>query len=227
MPPRMSAAESDALRRARKLLALAQSPNPHEAAVAAARAQVLIERHRLQVWLDAEAGGEDGEAIEDARDEPLERSKRLRKWKVALAGAVAEANGCFAYTLTGPKERALILVGRASDRASVAELYQWLVKRIEWLSARHGEGESRKWHEAFRFGVVSAVANRLREAKQEARESLEPGALVRVDPAEAAHKDALERFVSSSLKLGRGRGVRVDAEAFAAGRAASADIELP
>ena len=35
---------------------------------------------------------------------------------------------------------AIVLVGRGRDRELVVELWQWLVRRIEWLSATHGAG---------------------------------------------------------------------------------------
>lgn len=217
-----------ALDRVRKLLALATSPNPHEAALAASRAQALIEAHRLQAWIDAEREVEqDPDPIVDAREEPLETGRRIRKWKSALAVVLAEANGAVAYTLDRGKDSAIVLVGRSADRAAVAELWSWLVKRIEWLSATHGAGQTKKWHEAFRFGVVDSVAQRLRESTTEARSELSEAALVVVDPAQAAHRDAMQRFVTSNLRLSRGRGVRVDAEAWESGKSASGDLDLP
>jgi len=216
-----------ALARVRKLLALATSPNPHEAALAAARAQALIEAHRLQAWLDAERREEeDPDPIADARDEPLEVGRRLRKWKVVLAATLAEANGCVAYTLERGREQAIVLVGRARDRAAVVELWGWLVKRIEWLSATHGAGKDRQWHEAFRIGVVDAIAERLREGNEEVRAGLEQAALVVVEPARAAHREALER-VTEGLRLGSGRAVRVDARAWQRGKAAGGTVDLP
>lgn len=217
-----------ALARVRKLLALATSPNPHEAALAAARAQALIEAHRLQAWLEAERRvEEDPDPIVDARDEPLEVARRLRKWKVVLAATLAEANDCIAYTLELGRERSIVLVGRGRDREAVAELWGWLVKRIEWLSATHGAGRDRAWHEAFRIGVVDAIAERLRQGSEQAQAELPPTALVAVEPARAAHRDALRRFADERLGLTSGRGIRVDARAWEHGRAAGDDVELP
>ena len=61
--------DSQLLDRVRTLLALASSPNVHEAASAAAMAQTLIERHRLQGWLDAR-NTPDCDPIEDGLDTP-------------------------------------------------------------------------------------------------------------------------------------------------------------
>jgi hypothetical protein len=216
-----------ALARVRKLLALATSPNPHEAALAAARAQALIEAHRLQAWLEAERREEeDPDPIVDAQGEPLEVGRRIRKWKVVLASTLAEANGCMAYTRGRGKEQAIVLVGRGRDRAAVVELWGWLVRRIEWLSATHGTGRDRQWHEAFRIGVVDAIAERLRAGNEEARAELDATALVVVEPAAAAHREALDR-VAEGLGLGAGRAVRVDARAWQRGKAAGGDVDLP
>lgn len=81
------------LARVNKLLALATSPNVHEAAAAAARAQAMIEAHRLEGLLAAEREVDD---VDDGRDAPLEVSKRLRRFKVVLATVLGEHNACVA-----------------------------------------------------------------------------------------------------------------------------------
>lgn len=211
------------LDRVRKLLALATSPNVHEAAAAAARAQRLIAEHRLDQWLAAEA---DPDPIVDAADEPLEVGRRARKWKVALACALAELNGCVAYTAARGGEERIVLVGRARDRAAVRALWDGLVKRIEWLSATHGPRRDRAWHEAFRIGAVDAVVERLRGVGEEVRAE-HPEGLVRIDAAAEGHRIALDRFVAERLRLGKGRSIRVDARAWEKGRAAGGDLDLP
>lgn len=208
----------------RKLLALATSPNVHEAAAAAARAQSLIERHRLEGLL---AEPTEGEAVTDGAEAPLERSRKLRTWRVLLAQALAEPAGCVAYRVDGPDGQELRLVGRDEDRESVRVLWEWLVDRIQWLSATEGGRRSKAWHEAFRIGAVETIAERLVLAGQEAREGLAEAALVRVDPKLAARRMAVEDFVATRMSLGRGRSVRVDARAWAKGRQAGKAVPLP
>lgn len=216
-----------ALAKVRKLLALATSSNPHEAALAAARAQRLIEAHRLEQWLLAEhAEKDDPDPIVDAREAPLEVARKVRKWKVALACALADVNGCVAYVLARGDDEAIVLVGRARDRDAVVALWQWLSKRIEWLSATHGAGRSRQWHDAFRIGVVDEVARRLDEGRTEASDALGSTALVTVDPRRVAHREALDRFVDEHLGLGHGRAMRVDAAAYRRGQGAAQEIAM-
>lgn len=216
------------LARVRKLLALASSPNPHEAANAAARAHALIEAHRLQEWLAAEHDvATDPDPIEAAPDSPLETGRRVRPWKTRLASVLAEAHGCVAYTDHRGDADRIVLIGRARDRAAVFELWTWLVKRIEWLSATHGSNKSRRWHEAFRIGVVDAVAERLAGATGEALTAYEGAALVRVDAQRAAHREALDRFIAERLRLTPGKSRPIDARAWAQGRARSDELDLP
>lgn len=213
------------LDRVRKLLALASSPNPHEAAAAAARAQALITQHRLEAQLQAESDTVD--PIEDARDEPLEASRRLRRWKVYLASALAEVNGCLAYTLDRGDDQAIVLVGRHGDRAAVAALYEGLVRQLAWLSATHGAGQSKKWHESFRIGAAEQIAARLRESVSDTVTEFDTTALTVLEPAMQAHKAALDRFVSQNLRLGRGRNLTVIESAWREGRERSTELPLP
>lgn len=212
----------DVVDRVRKLLALASSPNVHEAAAAAARAQALVARHRLEGLLAAEAES----PITDGSEAPLERARKVRKWRVVLASALAEANGCAAYVAEVPDGQEIRLAGRAPDREAARALWDWLTERIQWSSATEGAGRSRAWHDAFRIGAVDAVAARLAAGEAELRAALPAEALVRVEPAVAARRAAVDRFLAERLRLGKGRSIRVEARAFAAGRAAGAALPL-
>ncbi|MFT6145017.1 MAG: hypothetical protein ACJAZO_002956 [Myxococcota bacterium] len=206
---------SDVLDRVRKLLALATSPNVHEAAAAAVRAQRLIDEHRLQDLLAAEAAEPD---FDDARDEPIETSKRLRPWKASLASVLAEASGCVAYTLTRGRKQSIVLVGRSEDREAVAAMYSALVAQVEWLSATAGPGQTKKWHASFRLGAVHSIRTALSE-RPEPTANNQPGALVHA--ALTAQRDAVRQFVSDHLRLRPGKRLTVLGSAWEQGREAS------
>lgn len=222
------------LDRVRKLLALATSPNVHEAALAAARAQELIERHRLEGLLAPPSAAE---VVEDARESPLEVGRRIRKWKRVLAQQLAAVNGCMAYTLSVGREERLVLVGTAADRAATTALWEWLCRRIEWLSATHGaavearEGRAldKPWHDAFRIGAVETIVARLQAVRAEALQAaaLESTALAVVERRLSSRAAQVEQFAQERLRLTPGRGVRVDAAAYARGRAAGDAVPLP
>ena len=216
------------LDRVRKLLALATSPNVHEAAAAAAAAQALIEQHRIEGLIAALADGA-ADPITDGREAPLERGRRLRRWKLVLAAGLADANGCVAYTAEDPSrgDTLLLLVGRTADRAAVSTIWDWLVQRLEWLSATEGPGRSRAWHEAFRIGAADVVVDRLAAVAGAEAPHIPPEALVRVSAAREAERAAVMAYAEQHLRLGPGRGLRVDARGYAAGRAAGARVRLP
>ena len=211
------------LDRVHKLLALATSPNVHEAALAAARAQALIDAHRLH---DLLAGAPDDDPITDGADAPLEVARRLRRWRVALASELAALHGCVAYIAADPDGEAIRLAGRAEDREAVRALWGWLVDRIQWLSATEGAGRPRWWHDAFRVGAVDTIVTRLRQARDEARADLDEQALILLDPALTARAAKVERFAADELRLRPGRALRVDARAYDAGRRAAEGVAL-
>ena len=206
------------LDRVRKLLALATSSNVHEAALAAAKAQSLIDQHRLEELL----AGAQAEPISDGSEAPLERVRRPRKWRSVLASALAEANGCLAWSRISGGETELYILGRADDRQVVQALWDWLGLRIEWLSATHAAGRDRAFHEAFRIGAVESVVARLRPAPDAG-----DAGLVRLDGELIARRQAVEQYAAQHMRLGKGRGMRLDAVAYARGRAAGEQIPLP
>lgn len=109
----------------------------------------------------------------------------------------------------------------------MAALYGWLVTKIELLSATHGAGRDRRWHEAFRVGAAEAIAERLADANRATHDAIvNAAALVTLDAALAAPSAAVDRFVEQTLQLGKGRAFLVDARAFRRGRAEGARAPL-
>ena len=217
------------LARVKKLLALSTSSNVHEAAAAAAAAQALITRHHLDEVLEADRAGEhDGDdPITDGSEAPLETARRPRRWRFALADGLARANGGVVWSVERADGTQLCFCGRHSDRVVTAALFEALATRIEWLSASHGAGKPRQWHEAFRVGATDAIIERMLAGNEQATDDTNPSALQRVAPRLAARRAAVDRFVEAHLRFGRGRGYRVDARGFAHGRAAAATLAIP
>lgn len=218
------------LARVQKLLALATSNNVHEAAAAAARAQALIEQHQLAGLLAQ--GERDVVDIGDGRAAPLETGRRLRRWKVVLATVLGEHNGCVAWTEERGGETALSLAGRPTDREVTAALYAWLVVRIEWLSATHGAGRDRRWHEAFRVGAAEVIAARFAAgppvdgAGGDGDVAADASGAALVEADRQARREAVDRYVAEHLRLGRGRGFTVDAHGYRRGRSVGADVAV-
>lgn len=233
--------DSVVLAKVQKLLRLATSSNANEAALAAAKAQELIDKHQLAAALltleSAEpTKGLDDEPIVDFEKAgaPLDSPKRLDRWRGTLAGVIARQNACRIY-FSGSD---IALVGRPSDAETVRYLYGYLSREVERLTTEQGNGMGRTWRNNFRLGVVDTIYNKLtqqrREFEAEARATAKADngmALMRVNQALAniEHRGAtVKDWMKSNLKLysAGGGSSRHDSNARAQGRKAGASIAL-
>jgi len=97
----MQLESQEAVEKAVKLLRLATSSNPNEAAVAAAKAQEMIDRYKLGVLsadFDIGTNGEPDEPIKDFDNDLLDPGSRVATWKRCLIQHVSRANQCASYS---------------------------------------------------------------------------------------------------------------------------------
>lgn len=231
------------LDKVRKLLRLSTSSNANEAALAAAKAQELIDRHNLSAAMLALENAEpvrgmDDEPIRDWRESALDSGKVLDRWRGYLASTIAGANACKAYGSGGD----LFLVGRASDVETVRYMYGWIVREVERLTTAVGNGMGRTWRNNFRLGVVDTVARKIREqrekfehdvrteAKQADEGAANPQALMRVNQGLSRvfeRKLEVAKWVKANMHLRSTSGSsRSDAGARQAGRKAGESINI-
>src|SRR4029077_4566600 len=161
----------EALEKAKKLLRLSQSTNPHEAALAASRAQEIIDRFKIEsISLDLEdkqSAPKPDEPIKDFRADPLDDSGRAETWKYRLASEIAKQNQCKLYSCRG-----ICIIGRPSDATAVRYLCAWLSREIERLARSHCAGYGRNYFNNFRIGAAETVARRLAEQAEARRAAL-------------------------------------------------------
>lgn len=231
----------EAVQKVAKLLRLATSDNANEAALAASRAQDIIDRYKLTgMTLDLEGKPSEPEEPIKRFDAPLNEEDRgagqLQRWKGYLALDLAKCNQCRVYK-SGPNLR---IIGRASDAETVRYLYAYLVQEIERLAKRDGAGNGRTWTNNFRIGCAETVGKRLHEqhnatieaVKAEARaEVSNPHAIVRVEQSIVRIEQrakAVDDWVETNVKLSKGRSSysRHHEGAREAGRRAGKEINL-
>jgi len=236
--------------RVRKLLALAQSDNVHEAANAAAQAQKLMSKHAIEeAALTVEDDEDDDEPI---TNDVLAFTKgsRIATWKLYLASNITEANGCSYYYRNGlskfDKSR-ISIVGRASDATKCRYLFAYITKEIDRLTKQESKargGAGRTWCNSFRLGAQAEVGKRIREATEQAGDEMRElaaaqdrvqgtgsTALVRINSAiEKIEKRKTEAHVwmHDKLNLGKGnaRPSAFDGAGYAAGKRAGASINI-
>jgi hypothetical protein len=164
----------------RKLRALSQSSNLHEAAAAAAKVNQLIQEHRL-----SEAELEDPEVHEKATTdvEPLTAwGGRRPTWKRGLIVFLRKNNGCAGYNewrmVNGKKCQVSVIVGRPSDVQTVRYIYAYLVNEITRLAVLEGKGKGKQWFTAFYMGALVGVIEAMKKADDAVRATATSTALV-------------------------------------------------
>lgn len=227
--------DENLLDKVRKLLRLAErTTNEGEAAAAAAAAQKLIERHKLDIAaIDlGEAHEAPVEAPERAVLDGAEGRKNKCAWRGSLASGVARANACRVYW-TGPR---LQIVGAPSDVATVRYLYAYLTREIDRLAETKSGGKA--WLHAWRMGAVATVSQRLREAREEARREARAeaqasggggAAIVRINAgiARIERAESAVEAVMAAMKMRKGAPTKVRAwGAYEQGRADGANIRI-
>lgn len=206
------------------LRALATSSNVHEAAAAAAQAEAMLQKYRLDEAALEGASAPKESAREEA--EPLDwHTQFVSWWRVALGSDILKNHGCVDYITTRGARRCHVIVGRPSDVATVRYLYAWLTTEISRLCERYGKGKGRSWRNSFCVGAVAGIREAMTAAKSEARRTATSSALVAVDRRDADAKAVLVRN-QPSLRRSAGGARASDRGAYGSGLQAGRNIHL-
>jgi hypothetical protein len=208
------------LRKVRRLLALAESPNLHEAEAALAKANELLLRYNLDLL---EARGERRYRVRHLG--PI--AKRRSKASLLVGGIISEHFFCEAIWIdsfcprTGHEGRVLEISGTPENVELAAYTYEELLRTADELWRRHkrasgipGDRDRRRYVE----GVLVGFDEKL--ARERRRCAAERALVWRGDPK-------LRAFFRRRHPRVRSEGVGVrGGEAFEAGREAGRDLRL-
>lgn len=158
---------SPIIEKIKKLLALANSSNEHEAALAAGHAQRLLSEHNLAM-ADIEAAHKPDKAdkVETAV------SKSLPKWLRHLSAGVSTAFDCQA--VHHPATGRLTFIGVGADVQIAAYTFTYLDRTVRKLCATYMKGHVASttanrhrelMRQSYYLGAVSTITARLREQK--------------------------------------------------------------
>jgi hypothetical protein len=165
----------EALRKAMSCLRLAErAGTPDEAAVAAAKAQKIIDDYKLDISnleFDAEQLKEDKEEVKDfGYADPLDDVKYgnyRESWTLRLASLVADHNQCkIRYQKKADKGILLRVIGRPSDAQVVRYLYSFFRIQIDELAAKETKGNSSTYRGEFCVGCIDTLSQKMREQRQ-------------------------------------------------------------
>lgn len=159
---------SPIIEKIKKLLALANSSNEHEAALAAGHAQRLLSEHNLAMT-DIEAAHKPDKAdkVETAV------SKSLPKWMRHLSAGVSTAFDCQA--VHHPATGRLTFIGVGADVQIAAYTFTYLDRTVRKLCSTYMKGHVASttianrhrelMRQSYYLGAVSTITTRLREQK--------------------------------------------------------------
>ena len=206
------------------LLALSTSSNPHEAALAASRAQELLMKHNLkmsQIKTDDDPTGNYAQSCVRTGQ---------KRWKRSLLFAIARHNFCTCvYNLT---QRNMMLIGEPHNFEVVEYLYTFLVGQLHEMAEntymtylKRGASVNKKtWIEGFYNGAIARIDVRLEEQqRQMAADSNDCKALIVTKEAEL--KAAMDKFYPDR-RPGRRQKSKVDLTGFYDGVEAGDKVAL-
>lgn len=168
---------AEVMGRIRKLMKLAgNNPNAHEAAAAAAKAQELMLRWKLDsatIAIDEPSADEPVEGY--YAHEPLFSGRRIASWRIRLFTTLCSHNSCKPIITTnrGGSTRGsdLRVIGARSNVEMVRWLFGYVAAEIERLAvSAHPDGltrgEGKTWANEFRHGAVVGVGRTLYEMSE-------------------------------------------------------------
>ncbi len=144
-----------------KLLALSNSPNEHETALAAEKAAELLARHNLCI---ADLGKDKDEDITKGI---IDKTGRYVTWKMWILAGIANANRCQAMRSTYTGE--MRLVGTETNITVSKSLYQYLTTVVDKLVKQH-RSKRRTFLHAFRVGFATRLRQRLEQQRKNMEE---------------------------------------------------------
>ena len=218
--------QSTLLSKIKKLLSLSESPNRHEAYVAAHKAQSLMAAQGISLsdLSDTESGSELDEPIVN---ELIEKTgNRIVRWKFSLLGAICRVNYCLCL---GGGQYGIRALGRRTHIEICRSYYEYFSQLIETESRQH-QGKGKVYLNRFREAMVDEIAVRLEQQHRDLSTASQApmnhaGALIQT----SQFRMELEQFVSLVYpKIGKGKRTTLirDAKASQAGQRAGERVGI-
>jgi hypothetical protein len=178
--------DKDYREKIRKLLALAESPNEHEAKAALLKARQLMAEHKLT---EAELKDAEKQLVKDVKTS-VTCSKRRNPWVVNLSAVIGENYCCKGYRKHGHGEQTqnIGFIGLEDDVWICAKIFEYAVdcalseiKRIKKENSCYYGSYVKKLCDSYGYGFVIGVSEAF---KKQAEENEQGWGLVLVMPKE-------------------------------------------
>jgi hypothetical protein len=237
----------------RKLLALSESPNEHEAALAASKAQAFLEEHQLSM-LDIKT--EEGPATSAERLD-IDTKSRFELWEQLLFGGLEGIFGVQCLQIQRTRGRRTIrfkrfVIGLPEDILLFKDAYQYLADTVRregikaWAKERKAiygrlvedgypktmirdavNNKSRDFYKAYRAGMASRIIERMKETKAERQQQNTKACTALVLVKDKAIDDYIQgQGWKGQIKASRSRRASLDGFAYRRGRADGGSVRL-
>ena len=161
----------------KKLLALAGSPNEHEASLAMEKLGLRLARLGMSL---EDLSEENQTVIQDlVRSEvdgitPLR--SRFRRWESVLAHAVALVFDCTTVNMIYQRPWRVAFLGRKQDVALSIHFYKYLRQGVDGMGYFHHPVDAKE-RGTYQMSMVQVIATRLQDAYKAKEEALSPDCL--------------------------------------------------
>ena len=173
----MSSSREDIIERIKKLLALATSNNPEEAASAMAMAQDLLERHRISM-LELEGNNE-----EVHTDNNIFYTGRLQTWRRVIFNGITKLVGCHLFVVSNyNKTKSWYITGRDSDISYARFLTAYIMVELTRIVNTYYSLYDRNYKESWLLGAATGVLVKMKESQTKVfSENLSSTALIKLN----------------------------------------------
>lgn len=173
-----------------KLLALSNSSNENEAAMALAKAQKIILTYKLSIAECLAAGNTftDEQIVRDGV--PLIAATKIAQWQKSITYVLAKHNDC--KTLLYPSI-GVVIFGRESDIQNVRQMLNYSIAQLWNLSPK---GKGRIYSDSWYLGAINTISRRLEDMRREELKAVTTYGLVKLNEQSAK----VETYISENIK---------------------------
>ena len=208
----------------RKLMALAGSPNEHEALLAMEKAQQLIAEHKIamhEVLKEQGTNNDPGAKIDQVVLTVTRGAKRMIWWRWVVIDALCTSLNCKPTIHQGIGFKAL---GRLNDLVMLDEMLTWICVQVERLAKESGYS-GKNGQDSFKKGCARTIAERLTANLKKLETTHEQyGALMVIENA-LVEAEFAKRYPKTTIYKGGNSGIS-SSSAYRSGKAAGHNVSL-
>ncbi|MBF0565960.1 MAG: DUF2786 domain-containing protein [Nitrospirae bacterium] len=195
----MNTQHNAVIEKVRKLLALSESSNEHEAALAAEKARELLESYDLSL--------SDVESVPDAvMDKFYDLSRRsVPRWLYVLIDAVSEHFNCKAIYYRMDYENPTVrvrFIGTETDIEITEYVFTYLRRTVDDMTARQSTPEGhqgRRFKNSFRYGVAEGITLKLEQMRAAHERHMPENLKARAGELVVVKTAAVDDFIKNNL----------------------------